>query len=201
MKLVQGVPFSAKGLSETTQTLADGSKVVRKTEALFARDNEGRTRREQKLVGKDASIIFIQDPVLGLAYVVDGQVGLVEKRPLQTIPDIQLAPNMIFGENSLGTQVLDGFLVEGGRLSQTIPANSAGNESSLEIVFETWYSPQLQTVVKKTTFDPRIGRTDFRLSEIQLGEPPEALFTIPDKYVIRESQRGVRSLVVEKSKE
>src|SRR5260370_41682116 len=63
MKVVKGMPFSATVVTESTQTLADGNRISRKSTALVVRDSEGRTRREQKLVGTNASIIFIQDPV------------------------------------------------------------------------------------------------------------------------------------------
>lgn len=49
MKVVKGMPFSAKAVTESNQTLADGNRIVRKSIASIARDREGRTRREQNL--------------------------------------------------------------------------------------------------------------------------------------------------------
>src|SRR5450432_2572788 len=70
VRVVTGVPFSAQAVSESTQVLADGNRIVRKSTTLIARDSYGRTRRQQGIAG-GASIIFIQDPVASAGYVVD----------------------------------------------------------------------------------------------------------------------------------
>src|SRR5688572_15477740 len=46
---VTGAPYSAEAVTEMTQTLADGNRIVRSVSASVARDSEGRTRREQVL--------------------------------------------------------------------------------------------------------------------------------------------------------
>src|SRR5215472_17325015 len=43
---VTGAPYSATATTETTQVLADGNRIVNKTESLLARDSQGRTRRQ-----------------------------------------------------------------------------------------------------------------------------------------------------------
>jgi len=48
-KLVKGAPYSAQAITETTQTLGDGNRIVNKSTAAVYRDSEGRTRREQSL--------------------------------------------------------------------------------------------------------------------------------------------------------
>src|SRR5438876_3195986 len=78
-KPVKGAPYSAEGITETTQTLPDGNRIVHKSSALFYRDTEGRTRTEQTLgsIGPWASTanppktIFINDPVAGVNYVLN----------------------------------------------------------------------------------------------------------------------------------
>ena len=45
-KKVTGAPFSASFTAQTTQTLADGNKIVRNSNGAIARDSEGRVRRE-----------------------------------------------------------------------------------------------------------------------------------------------------------
>src|SRR5262249_23148104 len=56
-KLVKGAPYSAQVLTESVQTLADGNRIVRRSNAAVYRDSEGRTRREQTInaVGAFAS--------------------------------------------------------------------------------------------------------------------------------------------------
>jgi hypothetical protein len=43
---VQGAPYSAEAISETTETAGDGSPVIHKTSTMLYRDREGRERRE-----------------------------------------------------------------------------------------------------------------------------------------------------------
>ena len=46
---VKGAPYSGKGVTETTQVLADGNRIHRTSGGMLYRDSEGRTRREQSL--------------------------------------------------------------------------------------------------------------------------------------------------------
>ena len=48
-KLVKGAPYSAQAITERTQVLSDGNRIVNKSAASVYRDSEGRTRREQTL--------------------------------------------------------------------------------------------------------------------------------------------------------
>ena len=50
-KAVKGVPFSAQAVTEVNQALADGNRIQRKSASAIYRDSEGRTRREQTLMG------------------------------------------------------------------------------------------------------------------------------------------------------
>ena len=45
-KIVKGAPYSAQAVSETTQTLADGTRIRRTTSPTPARATEGPTRRD-----------------------------------------------------------------------------------------------------------------------------------------------------------
>lgn len=78
-KFVKGAPYSAQAVTETTQTLSDGNRIVNNSSTAVYRDSEGRTRREQtlKAIGPFASgdevfkSISINDPVAGVAYVLE----------------------------------------------------------------------------------------------------------------------------------
>jgi hypothetical protein len=78
-KLVKGAPYSAKAVTEMTQTLSDGNRIVNTSSAAVYRDGEGRTRREQTLKtignfsahGEPFQTISINDPVTGVAYVLE----------------------------------------------------------------------------------------------------------------------------------
>ena len=52
---------------------------------------------------------------------------------------------------------------------------------------ETWYSPDLQTVVLAKRTDPRTGETVTRLANISRSEPARALFEVPADFKVSES--------------
>jgi hypothetical protein len=76
-KTVTGAPYSATATTETTQVLADGNRIVNKTETIIARDGQGRTRREETMsnVGPLATnaprTAFITDTVAKASYILD----------------------------------------------------------------------------------------------------------------------------------
>ncbi len=83
-------------------------------------------------------------------------------------------------------RVVEGIPAEGNRITRTLPSGRAGNERSMDIVAEIWYSTELQTVILSKTTDPRLGETVYRLTEIERGEPLHSLFEIPADYTILE---------------
>src|SRR2546423_1251753 len=87
-KIVTGAPYSAQAVTETTQVLADGNRIVRKSSSMIARDSQGRTRRAQDLssVGPWASpegngVVFISDPVGGFRYTLETSSKTAVKVP------------------------------------------------------------------------------------------------------------------------
>ncbi len=76
--VVKGKPYSARSVTESTQILGDGNRIVQRNEAVVHRDGEGRSRREQTLraVGpwqaeQPVTMINIHDPVAGTSFVLD----------------------------------------------------------------------------------------------------------------------------------
>ena len=239
-KLVKGAPYSAQAITESTQTLRDGNRIVNKSTAAVYRDSEGRTRREQTLraIGSFANggelpqTIFISDPVAGTSYTLDPRAHVARKMPPMrfkfqfktppppgekpdTPPEEPLLDRIeieheVFGakmapeagvvmqwhgtregkarRESLGKQSFEGVEAEGSRSTVTIPAGEIGNEQAIEIVNESWYSPDLQTVVMTRHSDPRFGETSYRLTNINRTEPARALFEIPAGYTVKEDQ-------------
>jgi len=88
-KVVTGAPYAAVAVTTRVQTLANGTKLTRKTEAKIYRDSAGRLRRDQAAskispLGRDVDLpatIFISDPVAGVAYTLypDKKVGVKRK--------------------------------------------------------------------------------------------------------------------------
>ena len=216
LKVVKNSPFSAQAVTQSTQELADGNRIVRTSVASIARDSEGRTRREQNLPEAGlastatAVVVFIHDPTAGVAYVLEPQPRLARKIAISAAeivklpPDIQGAvskaePTGIKTE-SMGTQIVEGLLAEGTRITKTLAAGQTGNERSLEIVSETWYSTDLQTILMSRTTDPRLGETVYRLTGIQRGEPLHSLFEVPAEYTIRDEPPSRETRPIEKSR-
>ena len=88
-KPVTGAPYSAQAVTESTQTLSDGNRIVNKSTSSIYRDSEGRTRREQTLRGfgpfaaggEPPQTIIISDPVAGVSYTLDPRTHVARKMP------------------------------------------------------------------------------------------------------------------------
>jgi hypothetical protein len=85
---------------------------------------------------------------------------------------------------SLGTKTMEGVQVTGTRNTSTIPAGTIGNDRDLNIIRETWYSPELKLVIQSTQSDPRFGETTYTLKNIQQGSQDVTLFQVPANYTI-----------------
>jgi hypothetical protein len=79
----------------------------------------------------------------------------------------------------LGTQTIEGVSAQGKRETVTIPAGEIGNDRPIEIVTETWFSPELHTMVLRKHSDPRFGDSTYRLTDIKRNEPDASLFQPP----------------------
>src|SRR5487761_1790636 len=86
---VKGAPYSAQAVSETTQTLGDGTHIARTSTSMLYRDSAGRERREESLgnlgvvnaSGQPVQTIFISDPVAGVSYSLDPASHTARKMP------------------------------------------------------------------------------------------------------------------------
>jgi hypothetical protein len=88
--LVKNAPYSGQAVTETTQRLVDGNRILRKTTASLYRDSEGRTRREESMGmvtnGESVQSIFINDPVAGTSLVLDPRNKVARKMPQMKMP-------------------------------------------------------------------------------------------------------------------
>ena len=209
-KPVTGSPFSAVAVSQSTQTLADGNHISRKTQVNLYRDSQGRYRREVTLSGigpltasgQPKSFVMINDPVAGAGYVLEPDQKIARKLPgppekmkgLEGGPgghggfDRELARgnDANLKTESLGTQTIAGVSAEGTRYTRTIPAGEIGNEKPITVVSERWYSSDLQMLVMSKRSDPRFGDTTYTLTNVQRTEPSATLFTVPTDYTVKE---------------
>jgi len=215
-KTVTGSPFSATISTQEKQVLADGNQIQRSDAGNFARDSQGRTRRDMSVpgIGLMASanraaphVVMINDPVAGAQYILEVDKKIARKMRFEhedegergarvrAEPD-GAGPVITFRAEaetkatteSLGTQTINGVLAEGTRTTRTIPAGAIGNMKPIVITVERWYSPDLLTVVKMERNDPRMGQTTFQLTNIQRQEPDASLFQVPADYTVKQGR-------------
>jgi hypothetical protein len=209
-KVVTGAPYTAVGVTETTQTLADGTSINRKVQANVFRDGQGRVRRETTLPvigplvasGKSNSFVMIHDPVAGTAFILHPDTRIADqlsaprhgkkaggamKDRFEARMQEEIASGAVKKED-LGTQTINGVAAQGTRYTRTIPAGQIGNDKPINIVNERWYSADLQVVVKSTRTDPRFGSTTYTLTNVQRQEPAATLFAVPSDYTVRQTR-------------
>jgi hypothetical protein len=75
-KTVKGAPYSGVEINESTQVLADGTRIHNESQTQVYRDSEGRVRRET------ANDVTIFDPVGNASYVLDSKHQTARKLPL-----------------------------------------------------------------------------------------------------------------------
>jgi len=190
-KVVKRVPYSAETLTENTQILNNGTRLTRRTTGMVYRDDEGRTRREMSASnagpfatsGDTQRLIFINDPVAGVSSTIipDSDTALTKTLPA---PNNDEPPEMEVSSDggrteSLGKEMIEGFVAEGTRTTILIPAGRIGNDKAIEIVHERWYSPELHAILLSKHSDPRWGETVYRLLNINRGAPDSSLFSLP----------------------
>jgi hypothetical protein len=86
---------------------------------------------------------------------------------------------------NLGMRDFDGVKAEGKSTTWTIPAGEIGNRKPIDVVSESWYSPDLQVTVYSRYNDPRTGETVYRLANLKRGEPSPDLFKVPDDIALK----------------
>jgi hypothetical protein len=206
-KTVTGAPFTATVSTAVTRTLADGNKIQKTTSGTFARDSQGRTRREISFSpmalgapagNAPAHAVFINDPVAGTSYIVHPDSKTAEQVPSRQWKrnGEHAAKSAGFGRRfqneetttDLGTQTINGVSAEGTRITRTIPAGEMGNEKPIVMVTERWYSPELQTYVMTKRTDPLMGDTVFQLTNIQRTEPDASLFLVPPGFSVSQGR-------------
>jgi hypothetical protein len=171
------------------------------------RDSEGRTRREETLnlnglaVGANGGtapqVVFINDPVAQTSYALDPTNRTATKSGHGPRPAGAMAQGQAFAfphggrsqnvkSESLGTQTIEGVQAQGTRMTRTIPAGQIGNENPIQVVTETWYSPDLQMMVMRKSSDPRRGETVTQVQNVSRTEPATTLFQVPADFKVTE---------------
>jgi hypothetical protein len=176
------IDYSAKIAAE--KKMVEGMKM--KAEAMKAKGAEGGASVDEKIAVEKAAAAGREfkfemrtggGPGAGPAVAGGGPGGFV----------MMMGDKKNTRKEELGKQTIEGVEAEGTRLITTIPAGEIGNEQPIEMVFENWYSPELQTVIMSKHSDPRSGENTYRLTNINRTEPAHSLFEVPSDYTIQES--------------
>jgi hypothetical protein len=81
-RTLKGAPYSAEVLTDHTQALADGNRIVEHSTGRVYRDKEGRVRREEDRASGNPSVSIV-DPVAGVSYSLDPDRRVAWKTPIQ----------------------------------------------------------------------------------------------------------------------
>jgi hypothetical protein len=95
-------------------------------------------------------------------------------------------------EESLGSQVVNGVMADGTRVTTTIPAGDFGNDRPITTTTESWYSPDLHLTVMYKRSDPREGDVTTQYTGIKRAEPDPPLFQMPAGYTLNQNQEKRR---------
>lgn len=203
-KVVTGAPFTGTAITQSTHTLADGTKINNKTQVTIYRDGQGRFRKEGNVPAfgdlaesQPHSFVVIQDPVAGKGYFLNPEKKVAHEmkgpgrrmkggKEASGVEPVDESANPNVTKESLGTQTINGISAQGTRFTRTIPAGTIGNDKPITITREVWYSPDLQMVVQSKHSDPRFGETSYSLTNIQRSEPAANLFTVPSDYTVKQ---------------
>jgi hypothetical protein len=127
----------------------------------------------------------------GTASVSAGQVPAPALPPVTMVNHFGTEEQADVSTEDLGSQTMEGLLVNGVRTTRTIPAGEIGNEKPITMVTEVWTSPDLKTIVYSKRRDPRMGEQTFKLTEIVRAAPDPSLFTVPSDFKLTDRPQNV----------
>lgn len=99
----------------------------------------------------------------------------------------------------LGKREIEGVEAEGTRTITTIPAGAIGNERPIDIVYERWYSKDLEMIISSKHSDPRFGDQTYKLINIIRADPELTLFTLPADFKLLTDVRGMVNIAIPKA--
>lgn len=178
-KVVTGKPYSADSITESTQILADGNRIVNRNEAHIDRDSQGRTRVEQRVKAlgvwqadaQPPTMITINDPVAHVSYALNSQDHTARQLPPFVLSDRQAAVSLQLRAPADGTtprktvsRLLEG---EAGAASGGSPAPAGASAPSFEV---TVPAPAAAGVARLSTAPVGLGLEPGSVVEDDLGE-------------------------------
>jgi len=193
---VAGFMLALNPAAKTAQKMP-GPMVAKVLAAPGAASGGVRTHVEVRS-GASGEVVVAQSPDVAIEKLA-GRIQLPDfAGPVTAMAVNGQVPARQPSTEDLGTQTFSGTTATGRKTTLTIAAGEIGNDRAIQVVSETWYSSDLQTVVKSSNSDPRFGDTTFELTNINRAEPDPALFRVPADYVISEGRGAALRAVLPK---
>lgn len=210
-KVVTNAPFTATVKMIRTQTLADGNTINTATTGTVARDAQGRTYHQMSLAamgplassGTPPQLAFISDPVAQINYMLNQNKKTAESFPEHKRGNRGNGANGANGganpnwagraggrnnanvtKQTVAPVTIGSVTAACTQITHTVPANTIGNASPIVSSVTRCFSADLQTVISETRTDPRFGTTTYQFTNITVGAPDAALFTVPADYTV-----------------
>jgi hypothetical protein len=198
--VVTSVPFTAQEWTATILAHSDGSTSQTLRRVDVTRNTAGSTRRELRVLPPNPSptvqptgslSVDIHDvpnalaihltPTAGTATVHElWKTGRPSIAPVSTpVGAVVSAPTQ-----DLGLQSIAGLTARGSRRTLTFPPGAKDPTQTVTETIDTWYSPDLKTILLTQTTDSLNNSTVTQLLQIVQGEPDPTLFTVPQSYTV-----------------
>jgi|GEM_PF-1772688 len=197
---VANSPFSANVDILTHEKLPDGTERIHTSTNHIARSASGRIYNERRVMMpvtfKGESMLLgahTYDPNTHLSVVLEPRTHLAKQailaHPNPVIPGyaplkVNPHPGPNRTEEEIGTQVFQGFALQGIRKTHTIAAATSDTGQPLVITDEYWFSPELSIYMMIRHNDPRTGEQLVTVSDVKRAEPDPAIFAIPATFKV-----------------
>jgi hypothetical protein len=198
--LIPDHPFSADEVITQMPSPHVRNVVPRETIRVY-RDSAGRTRTDVSVPPNpiETPFVTIFDTVAGMSYALDTEKK-VARRFIHSTPapgqTSQTTAAAVAGgwitpgnlgdfathSESLGTQLIEGLVADGRRITSTSPQTSRGDAQ--ENINESWYSQELKMTLLMQAYNSILGSRTTRLENINRAEPDPTLFQVPPDYTI-----------------
>ncbi|HTV83409.1 MAG TPA: hypothetical protein VME18_12220 [Acidobacteriaceae bacterium] len=199
---IPGAPFQAEATAHSSQTLADGTQIVRDLRITMGRDGAGRFYLLAHSLQPSGVLLsnVIFDPVARCTYSWGARSRVVLSNRFGpdahlTFAALPLPANLQwnFAKNkeqiaveNLGTKKIAGVVADGMRTTTTIPVGTVGNNQPIVFHQEIWVSSALQIVLAETEDSPFGGTRTMEVTSLTRSAPPASAFLPPAGLKIRD---------------
>ncbi len=199
-----GLPFSGMDRIVWTRPIEGGGATTSYLEANVARDSLGRVYRERHRFGVEGASAastmlesFVYDPVSGTktsCWYATRRCSVTAYHPRQQSGAATMGVSRdglrSVTRQNLGTEEVGGLPAVGTRETTTLQPGAEGNDQTLTMSREFWYSAELQTNLAVTRKDPRQGTQVIQMTVLSRADPDPSVFAVPAGFSVRDDRRA-----------